>query len=399
MQKKSIRDIDIKGKSVLMRVDFNVPLDDNGNITDDNRIRETLPTIRYALDNGAKLILMSHLGRPKGEVKDEFSLAPVGKRLEELLKKPVMKLDDCIGPEVEKAVRTMASGDVILLENLRFHKEEEKNNPEFARKLSGLAEIFVNDAFGTCHRAHASTEGVTHFLPSVAGLLVEKEIQYFEKISESPERPFVLVLGGAKVSDKIPMIENMLSKADIILIGGAMAYTFLKQEGIKIGSSRYEQEVADTAKKILDKARSKGVELLLPVDHVEVNNIETPQQIKTTYDAEIDEGYMGVDIGPKTITLFSDRLKKAKTIVWNGPMGIFEKDQYSKGTKMIAQAIAGTSATSIVGGGDSAAAAEKFGVKDRISHISTGGGASLEYLEGKILPGIAALTDKWSPAD
>ena len=394
MQKKSIRDIDIKGKSVLMRVDFNVPLDDNGNITDDNRIRETLPTIRYALDNGAKLILMSHLGRPKGEVKDEFSLAPVGKRLEELLKRPVIKLDDCIGPEVEKAVRGMASGDVILLENLRFHKEEEKNNPEFARKLSGLAEIFVNDAFGTCHRAHASTEGVTHFLPSVAGLLVEKEIQYFEKISESPERPFVLVLGGAKVSDKIPMIENMLSKADIILIGGAMAYTFLKQEGIKIGSSRYEQEVADTAKKILDKARSKGVELLLPVDHVEVNNIETPQQIKTTYNAEIDEGYMGVDIGPKTITLFSDRLKKAKTIVWNGPMGIFEKDQYSKGTKMIAQAIAGTSATSIVGGGDSAAAAEKFGVKDRISHISTGGGASLEYLEGKILPGIAALTDK-----
>ena len=394
MQKKSIRDIDIKGKSVLMRVDFNVPLDDNGNITDDNRIRETLPTIRYALDNGAKLILMSHLGRPKGEVKDEFSLAPVGKRLEELLKRPVIKLDDCIGPEVEKAVRGMASGDVILLENLRFHKEEEKNNPEFARKLSGLAEIFVNDAFGTCHRAHASTEGVTHFLPSVAGLLVEKEIQYFEKINESPERPFILVLGGAKVSDKIPMIENMLSKADIILIGGAMAYTFLKQEGIKIGSSRYEQEVADTAKKILDKARSKGVELLLPVDHVEVNNIETPQQIKTTYDAEIDEGYMGVDIGPKTITLFSDRLKKAKTIVWNGPMGIFEKDQYSKGTKMIAQAIAGTSATSIVGGGDSAAAAEKFGVKDRISHISTGGGASLEYLEGKILPGIAALTDK-----
>ena len=394
MHKKSIRDVDISGKRLLMRVDFNVPLDDNGNITDDNRIRETLPTIRYALDNGAKLILMSHLGRPKGEVKDEFSLAPVGRRLEGLLKRPVIKLDDCIGPEVEKAVRGMASGDVILLENLRFHKEEEKNNPEFARKLSGLADIFVNDAFGTCHRAHASTEGVTHFLPSVAGLLVEKEIQYFEKINESPERPFVLVLGGAKVSDKIPMIENMLSKADIILIGGAMAYTFLKQKGIEIGSSRYEQEVADTAKKILDKARSKGVELLLPVDHVEVDNIEAPQQVKTTHDAAIDEGYIGVDIGPKTIALFSDRLKKAKTVVWNGPMGIFEKDQYSKGTKMIAMAIAGTSATSIVGGGDSAAAAEKFGVKDRLSHISTGGGASLEYLEGKILPGIAALNDR-----
>jgi 3-phosphoglycerate kinase len=394
MQKKSIRDIDLKGKRLLIRVDFNVPLDDNGNITDDNRIRETLPTIRYALDKSAKLILMSHLGRPKGEVKDEFSLAPVGKRLEELLKRPVMKLDDCIGPEVEKVVRSMASGDVILLENLRFHKEEEKNNPEFARRLSGLADIFVNDAFGTCHRAHASTEGVTHFLPSVAGLLVEKEIQYFEKINESPERPFVLVLGGAKVSDKIPIIENMLSKADIIMIGGAMAYTFLKQEGIKIGSSRYEEDVADTAKKILDKARSKGVELLLPVDHVEADNIEAPQQIKTTHDAVIDEGYMGVDIGPKTIALFSDRLKKAKTVVWNGPMGIFEKDQYSKGTKMIAEAIAGSSATSIVGGGDSAAAADKFGVKDRLSHISTGGGASLEYLEGKILPGIAALNDR-----
>jgi phosphoglycerate kinase len=394
MQKKSIRDIDIRGKRLLIRVDFNVPLDDNGNITDDNRIRETLPTIRYALDKGAKLILMSHLGRPKGEVKNEFSLAPVGNRLEELLKRPVMKLDDCIGPEVEKVVRGMASGDVILLENLRFHKEEEKNNPEFAKRLSGLADIFVNDAFGTCHRAHASTEGVTHFLPSVAGLLVEKEIQYFEKINESPERPFVLVLGGAKVSDKIPMIENMLSKVDIIMIGGAMAYTFLKQEGTKIGSSRYEQDVADTAKKILDRARSKGVELLLPVDHVEADSIESPQQIKTTHDAVIDEGYMGVDIGPKTIALFCDRLKKAKTVVWNGPMGIFEKDQYSKGTKMIAQAIAGTSATSIVGGGDSAAAAEKFGVKDRLSHISTGGGASLEYLEGKILPGIAALNDR-----
>jgi 3-phosphoglycerate kinase len=394
MRKKGIRDIDIKGKRLLMRVDFNVPLDENGNITDDNRIRETLPTIEYALDKGAKLILMSHLGRPKGQVTDAFRLTPVGKRLEDLLKRPVKKLDDCIGAEVEKAVSEMGSGDIILLENLRFHKEEEKNNPEFAKKLSGLADIFVNDAFGTCHRAHASTEGVTHFLPSVAGFLVEKEIKYFEKINQAPERPFVLVLGGAKVSDKIPMIENMLGKADIILIGGAMAYTFLKQKGTKIGSSRYEQDVADTARTILDKASSRGVELLLPVDHVECDNIEAPKQIKTTRDAEIEEGYMGVDIGPNTVALFSDRLKKAKTIVWNGPMGIFERDQFSEGTKRIAEAIAGSSAVSVVGGGDSAAAAEKFGVKDRISHISTGGGASLEYLEGKILPGIAVLADK-----
>jgi len=394
MHKKSIKDIDIRGKRVLMRVDFNVPVDDNGNITDDNRIRETLPTIEYALDKGARLILMSHLGRPKGQAMDAFRLTTVGKRLGELLKRPVKKLDDCIGIEVEKAVSGMVSGDVILLENLRFHKEEEKNNPEFAKKLSILADIFVNDAFGTCHRAHASTEGVTHFLPSVAGLLVEKEIEYFEKINQAPEKPFVLVLGGVKVSDKIPMIENMLSKADIILIGGAMAYTFLKQKGIEIGSSRYEQDVADTAKTILDKARSMGVELLLPIDHIVCDNIEAPKQIKTTHDAAIEEGFMGVDIGPKTVSLFSDKLKNAKTIVWNGPMGIFERDQFSRGTKMIAEAIAGSSALSVVGGGDSAAAAEKFGVKDRLSHISTGGGASLEYLEGKILPGIAALTDK-----
>jgi len=394
MHKKSIKDIDIRGKRLLMRVDFNVPLDDNGNITDDNRIRETLPTIEYALNKGAKLILMSHLGRPKGQATDAFRLTPVGIRLGELLKRPVKKLDDCIGMEVEKAASGMASGDIILLENLRFHKEEEKNNPEFAKKLSILADIFVNDAFGTCHRAHASTEGVTHFLPSVAGLLVEKEIEYFEKINQAPEKPFVLVLGGAKVSDKIPMIENMLSKADIILIGGAMAYTFLKQKGTKIGSSRYEKDVADTAKTILDKARSMGVELLLPIDHIVCDNIEVPKQIKTTHDAAIEEGFMGVDIGPKTVALFSDRLKKARTIVWNGPMGIFERDQFSWGTKRIAEAIAGSSALSVVGGGDSAAAAEKFGVKDRLSHISTGGGASLEYLEGKILPGIAALNDK-----
>lgn len=394
MHKKSVRDVDLTKKKVLIRVDFNVPQDDKGNITDDIRIRESTFTIDYILKRDGRIILMSHLGRPKGKVSDGFRLTPIGKRLSELLGRPVKKLDDCIGPEVEKAVSEMAPGDIILLENLRFYKEEEKNDPEFAKKLAALGEIFVNDAFGTSHRAHASTEGVTHYLPSVAGFLVEKEIEYFERINRNPDKPFILVLGGAKVSDKIPMIENMLSKADAILIGGAMAYTFLKQDGINIGASRYEQDVADTAKTILEKARAKGVELLLPVDHVVSDNINAPKEIKTTDGTEIEEGFMGVDIGPKTIDLFRDRLKKAKTIVWNGPMGIFEKDQFGEGTKKIAEAMASSSAVTVVGGGDSAAAAQKFGVQDRLTHISTGGGASLEYLEGRVLPGIAALEDK-----
>ncbi len=395
MLKKSIRDVDIKNKRILIRVDFNVPQDDQGNITDDIRIRESTFTIDYILKHNGKIILMSHLGRPKGKVADEFRLTPIGKRLSELLNRPVKKLDDCIGPDVEKAVSEMAPGDIILLENLRFYKEEEKNDPEFAKKLAALGDIFVNDAFGTSHRAHASTEGVTHYLPSVAGFLVEKEIEYFERINRNPDRPFILVLGGAKVSDKIPMIENMLSKVDIILIGGAMAYTFLKVEGVMIGSSRYEQDVAETAKVILEKARSKGVELVLPVDHIICDNIDAPAQIKTTAGADIEEGFIGVDIGPKTVALFKDKLKKAKTIVWNGPMGIFERDRYGEGTKRIAEAMAASSAITVVGGGDSAAAAQKFGVQDRLSHISTGGGASLESLEGKMLPGITALADKY----
>jgi 3-phosphoglycerate kinase len=393
MQKKSIRDMDIQNKRILIRVDYNVPQDEEGNITDDIRIRESTFTIDYILRREGKIILMSHLGRPKGKVADEFRLNPIAKRLSELLDRPVKKLDDCIGPEVEKAVSEMKPGDIILLENLRFYKEEEKNDPEFAKKLARLGDIFVNDAFGTSHRAHASTEGVTHYLPSVAGFLVEKEIQYFERINKNPDKPFVLVLGGAKVSDKIPMIENMLTKADTILIGGAMAYTFLKQAGVNIGSSRYEQAVADTAKVILAKAREKGVDFLLPIDHIVCDNIDAPKNVKTTNGAGIEEGFIGVDIGPKTIALYTDRLKQARTIVWNGPMGIFEKDQFAEGTKSMAEAIAGSSAISVVGGGDSAAAALKFGVQDRISHISTGGGASLEYLEGKVLPGIAALND------
>lgn len=392
MNKKCIKDMDLKGKKVLIRVDFNVPLDKNGEITDDKRIKAAIPTIEYALNQGAKVILMSHLGRPKGEVREEMRLTPVGKQLGKLLNRSVRKLDDCIGAEVKSAVEGMEPQSVILLENLRFHKEETENDPEFAGQLASLGDLFVNDAFGTCHRAHASTEGVTHFLESVAGLLVEKEIEYFEKINSAHERPFVLILGGAKVADKIPVIENMLSKVDVIIIGGAMAYTFLRQKGIQTGSSRYEEDVADVARSVLDKA--KNVEIVLPVDHIVCDDVNNPKKIQTTNDANIEEGFAGVDIGPKSIELFKSKLSDAKMIVWNGPMGMFEKDEFAEGTKDLAEAIAASSAISVVGGGDSAAAAKKFGLENRLSHVSTGGGASLEYLEGKVLPGIAALKDK-----
>lgn len=394
MNKKSVKDVDVKGKKLLMRVDFNVPLDSSGNITDDMRIRAALPTIEYVLDQGARLILMSHLGRPKGEVREDMRLDPVGKRLGELLNRPVRKLNDCIGPEVEEEVNRMGEGEVVLLENLRFHREETENNKEFARKLSSLGDLFVSDAFGTCHRAHASTEGVTHHLVSVAGFLVQKEIEYFEKINSSPEKPFALLLGGAKVADKIPVIENMLSKVDLIIIGGAMAYTFLRQKGINIGSSRYEEEMADVASSTLTNAEAKGVEVLLPVDHIVCDSIDDPKQIMSTGGADIEEGFMAVDIGPRTVELYKSKLQTAKTVVWNGPMGIFERDEFANGTEIMARAIADLSATSVIGGGDSAAAVKKFQVEDRMSHISTGGGASLEYLEGKVLPGIAALADK-----
>ncbi len=392
MNKKCIKDIYIKDKKVLIRVDFNVPLDEGLNITDDNRIRAALPTIEYALGKGAKVILMSHLGRPKGEVKEKMRLTPVAQRLSELLKKPVKKANDCIGQEVIDTVNKMKSGEVLLLENLRFHIEETKNDPVFAKELSELGDIFVNDAFGTCHRAHASTEGITHYLESVSGFLVEKEIMYFEKINSSPEKPFVLILGGAKVSDKIPLIENMLSKVDTIIIGGAMAYTFLKVKGVGIGSSRFEEEVSDMARAIIEKAGN--VELVLPVDHIACDNFENPKSIITTEGAAIKDGYMGIDIGPKSVELFLSKIKNAGTIVWNGPMGMFEKDEFAEGTKRLALGIAESSAISVIGGGDSAAAAKKFGVVKRLSHVSTGGGASLEYLEGKVLPGIAALADK-----
>ena len=394
MNKKSIKDIDIQGKKVLMRVDFNVPLDKNLAITDDNRIRAALPSIEYILARDAKLILMSHLGRPKGEKRKEFSLAPAATRLSELIGKPVKMLDDCIGDSVKEAVSVMNSGDVILLENLRFHKQETENDASFAKELASLGDIFVNDAFGTCHRAHASTEGVTHYLESVSGFLVEKEIEYFQKVVTSPDKPFAFILGGAKVADKIPVIENMMEKCDLIFIGGAMAYTFLKVNGIDVGSSRMEEEMIDTVKAIKDKASSKGVEIVLPIDHVITDDFETAENVKITDGESIESGWMGVDIGPKSIELFKDKLKQVKTIVWNGPVGVFENDKFAAGTKALCDAIAESDATTVIGGGDTAAAVLKFNVADKMSHISTGGGASLEFLEGKVLPGVAALSDK-----
>ncbi len=394
MNKKSVKDIDITGKRVLMRVDFNVPLDKQQNVTDDNRIRAALPTIKYVLEKKAKLILMSHLGRPKGEAKPEYSLKPAAEALSKLLNKPVRMLNDCIGEEVKKAVSEMSESDIVMLENLRFHKEETANDNGFAGELASLGDVFVNDAFGTCHRAHASTEGVTHHIAGVSGFLVEKEIEYFQKILDNPEKPFVFLLGGAKVADKIPVIENMMDKASAIMIGGAMAYTFMKVNNIDIGSSRCEQDMLETAKSILDKAREKGVEIILPVDHIVTDNIEAASNIKITEAEAIEEGFMGVDIGPKTINFFIEELKTAKTIVWNGPVGIFENDKFANGTKALAGAIAESDAISVIGGGDTAAAVAKFNAADKMSHISTGGGASLEYMEGKVLPGVAALTDK-----
>ncbi|MCQ9205464.1 MAG: phosphoglycerate kinase [Omnitrophica bacterium] len=394
MNKKSIEDIDFKNKRVLMRVDFNVPLDKELNITDDNRIRAALESIIYILEQGAKLILMSHLGRPKGERREELSLNPVAVRLSELLAKPVKMLDDCIGEKTNNAVSKLSAGEIVLLENLRFHKEEEKNDPEFAKRLASLGDIFVNDAFGTAHRAHASTQGVTKYLESVSGFLVQKEIEYFQKVLTKPEKPFIFILGGAKVADKIPVIENMLDKADCILIGGAMAYTFIKVKGVSVGSSRLEEKSFEIVSKILAKAKNTGIQIILPIDHVVTDNIETASSVKITDSEVIPENWIGVDIGPKTRELFADKIKEAKTVVWNGPVGIFENDKFSQGSKAIAQAIAESEAISVIGGGDTAAAVAKFSLAGKMSHISTGGGAALEYLEGKTLPGVAALTNK-----
>jgi len=391
--KKTIKDVDIKGKRLLMRVDFNVPLDAKERITDDTRIREALPTIKYALEAGAKVVLMSHLGRPKGEVKAKMSLAPCAKCLSKLLGKKVKMLKDCVGPEAESAVAEMKDGDVALLENLRFHKGETKNDPEFAGALAKLGDVFINDAFGTCHRAHASTVGVTKFLPSAMGFLIEKEINYFDKAVHDPERPFALILGGAKVADKIAVIENMFKKIDCLLIGGAMAYTFLKSRMKGVGASRLEQDKINVASDIFTKARDSNVSIFLPEDHVIARSITANTLIRVTR-VHIPDGWIGLDIGPRTIKKFKSALKDAKTIVWNGPLGYCELKPFRKGTAEIAKFISRLKATTIIGGGDTAAAIKQLGLGKRMSHISTGGGASLEYLEGKVLPGIAALEDK-----
>jgi len=394
MKKFTVKDIDLKGKKVIMRVDFNVPLDEKLNITDDRRIQAALPTIRYVLDQGAaKLILMSHLGRPKGEVKEEFRLKPAAKRLQELLKEDVLRLDDCIGKEVKEAIEK-ASQRIILLENLRFHKEETKNDPTFSKELASLAEVYINDAFGSAHRAHASTSGITEYLPSVAGFLLEKEIEFLGKAIENPEKPFVVILGGAKVSSKIALIENLLSKVDTIIIGGGMVYTFLKALGKNIGGSLLEPDYIDTAKTILEKAKAANVTIALAEDFVITESFDKPEGRKIV-SGEIPDGWEGVDVGPETRKKFKDILSTAKTVVWNGPVGVFEVDGFHEGTKEIGEYLSHLrGVTSIVGGGDTAAAVAKFNMEEGMTHISTGGGASLELLEGKELPGIAALNDK-----
>jgi len=403
MKKLTIRDLDIKGKRVLVRVDFNVPQDKKtGAIKDDARIVGALPTIRYIIEHGGRAVLMSHLGRPDGQANPQFTLQPVAERLSQLLGKPVQFAPDCVGAEVKKMALGLKDGEVLLLENLRFHPEEEKNDPAFAKQLSELGEAYVNDAFGTAHRAHASTEGVTkYFTQNAAGFLMEKEIDYLSAALERPAKPFVAILGGAKVSDKIAVIENLIPKSDAILIGGAMAYTFLLAQGQPVGSSLVEEDKLDLARDIL--AKSSKIKFLLPVDHVAARKVQgepdkkgkpTFAFVKPQVVTVIPDDLAGVDIGPATIAAYKQTIAGAKTIVWNGPMGIFETFEYAKGTFEIARAVAASGATSIVGGGDSASAVQQSGVADKISHISTGGGASLEFLEGKTLPGVAALTDK-----
>ena len=395
--KLSIRDLDLKGQRVFVRVDFNVPIKD-GTIGDDTRIRASLPTIRYALDRGATVVLASHLGRPKGKVNPQLSLRPIADRLSELLGKPVAFVNDCIGDKAQKTVNQVqaSGGGVVLLENLRFHSEEEKNDPQFAAALASLADLYVNDAFGAAHRAHASVEGITHHVRrAAAGLLMEKELQYLGHALESPERPFVVILGGAKVSDKIGVIENMLGKVDRLMVGGAMAYTFFKSRGVPIGRSLVENDKLDAARQIEADAAARGVRLDLPVDHVVTDRVEvgSGHEVLAIGDARIGERY-GVDIGPATITAYAASITAAKTVVWNGPMGVFEIDAFAAGTNAVARAVAAVKGTTIIGGGDSIAAVKKAGIADTITHISTGGGASLEFLGGQILPGVAALTEK-----
>jgi phosphoglycerate kinase len=391
MNKKTIRDVDVQGKRVLVRVDFNVPLAAGG-VADDTRIRAALPTIQYLLDHGATVILMSHLGRPKGQVMAEFKMDPVAGRLAELLGRPVTKLDDCIGPEVKAAVHAAQPGDVLLLENTRFQPGETKNDPELARQLAALADLYVNDAFGSAHRAHASTEGVAHYLPAVAGFLMEKELEFLGKALAAPERPFVAILGGAKISDKIGVIENLLGQVDALLIGGGMANTFLKADGYDVADSLVEDGSLDTARGLLARGAAK---LALPVDVVVADKFEADAFSQVVAVAQVPPGWRILDIGPRTLELFGEKLDGAHTVVWNGPMGVFEFPKFAKGTEAVARMLAALpGATTIIGGGDSAAAVQQAGLADKMSHISTGGGASLEFLEGKTLPGVAALLAK-----
>jgi phosphoglycerate kinase len=391
--KKSIENIDVAGKRVFLRADLNVPIDPaSGEITNDRRIRASLPTMQYILGKGGSIVLASHLGRPKGKVKPEFSLKPVAVRLGELLGKPVKFAPDCVGPEVEAMAKALKAGEVLLLENVRFHAEEEKNDPEFSKQLAALADVYCSDAFGTVHRAHCSTEGIAACLkPAVAGLLIAKELKYLGGALENPDRPVLAILGGAKVGSKISVITNLMTKVDSLIIAGGMSYTFYKVQGFEIGDSLYDAESADVAKQILADAKAKGINLIFPVDCVVADKFDANANQKVVDVTAIPAGWMGMDIGPKTTELFLAEIKKAKTIVWNGPVGVFEMPAFAKGTETVAKALAESSATTVIGGGDSAAAVEQFGLDEKMSHVSTGGGASLEFMEGKVLPGIAAL--------
>ena len=394
LNKKSIRDIDVAGKKVFVRVDYNVPMDKAGNITEDTRIRATLPTLQYLLDNNAALIIACHFGRPKGAVVPEFSVAPIGERLATLIGREVVVAPDCVGPEVEAMAKNLKPGQILLLENLRFHKEEEKNDAEFSKQLASLADVAVNDAFGVSHRAHASVAGITAYLPAVAGLLMEKEIIFVGQTVANPVKPFVAIIGGAKVSDKIGVIENLLKKVDTLIIGGGMANTFLAAQGYDIGKSLLEADKVELAKSLIATAKESGVNLLLPTDVVIAEKFAADTAHKVVPVTAIDSEWMALDIGPDTAKAYAKSLEDAKTVVWNGPMGVFEMDAFANGTETVAKAVAASSATSIVGGGDSIAALEKTGLSAKITHISTGGGASLEFLEGKVLPGIDALANK-----
>ena len=392
--KRTVDQLSVQGKRVLLRVDYNVPLSDNGEVTDDTRIRETLPTLRLLLDKGATLILCAHLGRPKGKVNPKYSLKPAAERLQTLLGRPVTFATDCVGPAAEQAVHSAKAGDVVLLENLRFHPEEEANDPQFAEALAKLGELFVQDAFGAVHRAHASTVGVAQRLPSAAGLLLAKEIFYLSKVLENPDKPFVAIIGGAKVSDKIGVIDALLRKVDSLVIGGAMAYTFLKAQGLEVGKSRVELDKLDVAKDLLAKARQRNIQFILPSDHVVVDQVDPNAKTELTSGPSIPANKIAVDIGPKTIDAITPIVKSARTVIWNGPMGIFEMPAFAKGTLAVAQALAQATqkgSTTVVGGGDSVAAVQQAGLGEKLSHISTGGGASLEFLEGNELPGIAVL--------